>query len=83
MTRMHDLTEDLARKLRRTGMGGVAAMLLEAAGPLTLIGAQAAYIVEPLFGGEELHDIGRVLEDPEKVRRLIDQLRADLADNDV
>jgi hypothetical protein len=83
MTGMHDLTEDLARKLRRTGMGGVAAVLLEAAGPLALIGAQAAYIVEPLFGGEELHSIGRVLEDPKKVRLLIDQLRADLADNDV
>ena len=52
------------------------AVLLEAAGPLSVIGAQVAYLAEPLFGGVELRALGRVLEDPEKTRRLIDGLRS-------
>ena len=70
------MTQDLARKLRATGMGGMLAVLLEAAGPLSVIGAQVAYLAEPLFGGVELRALGRVLEDPEKTRRLIDGLRS-------
>ena len=70
------MTQDLARKLRATGMGGILAVLLEAAGPLTVIGAQAAYFVEPLIGGDDLRTLGRVLEDPQQVRALIDDLRS-------
>lgn len=69
------MTQDLARKLRATGMGGMLAVLLEAAGPLSVIGAQVAYLAEPLFGGAELRALGRILEDPEQVRQLIDGLR--------
>lgn len=70
------MIQDLARKLRATGMGGILAVLLEAAGPLTVIGAQAAYFAEPLFGAAELRALGRVLEDPQQVRQLIDELRS-------
>jgi hypothetical protein len=73
---MVTMTQDLARKLRATGMGGMLAVLLEAAGPLSVIGAQVAYLVEPLIGGAELRALGRALEDPEQVRQLIDGLRS-------
>lgn len=71
------MTQDLARKLRATGMGGILAVLLETAGPLTVIGAQAAYFVEPLLGGEDIRALGHVLEDPRQVRALIDDLRSE------
>jgi hypothetical protein len=73
---MVNMTQDLARKLRATGMGGILAVLLEAAGPLTVIGAQAAYLADPLFGGLDLVELGRVLEDPQQVSELVDELRA-------
>jgi hypothetical protein len=72
---MVKMPQDLARKLRATGMGGILAILLEAAGPLTVIGAQAAYLADPLFGGLDLHELGRVLEDPQQVSELVDELR--------
>lgn len=70
------MTKDLARKLRATGMGGMLAVLLEAAGPLTVIGAQAAYFAEPLFGGSDMRALAQLLEDPQKVRALIEELRS-------
>ncbi len=73
---MVNVTQDLARKLRATGMGGILAVLLEAAGPLTVIGAQAAYFADPLFGALDLDELGRVLEDPQQVSDLVEELRA-------
>jgi hypothetical protein len=73
---MLNMTQDLARKLRATGMGGILAVLLEAAGPLTVIGAQAAYLADPLFGALDLDALGRVLEDPQQVSDLVENLRA-------
>lgn len=69
------MVQDLARKLRATGMGGILAVLLEAAGPLSVIGAQAAYLAEPLFGALDLGELGRVLEDPQQVNDLVEELR--------
>jgi hypothetical protein len=57
-------------------MGGVLAVLLEAAGPLTVVGAQAAYFAEPLLGGIDMRALGRVLEDPQQVSELIEELRS-------
>jgi hypothetical protein len=50
--------------------------LLEVAGPLTIIGAQAVYFVEPLLGrrGGMLTDIARLLEDPAEVTALRQRL---------
>jgi hypothetical protein len=72
---MVKMTQDLGRKLRATGMGGILAVLLEAAGPLTVLGAQAAYIADPLFDGLGLGELGRILEDPGQVSELVDELR--------
>jgi hypothetical protein len=69
------MTQDLVRKLRATGMGGLLAVLLEAAGPLTILGAQAAYLADPLLDGLGLGELGRVLEDPQRVSELVDELR--------
>jgi hypothetical protein len=77
---MFKMTQDLARKLRATGMGGILAVLLEAAGPLTMIGAQAAYLADPLFDGLGLGELGRVLEDPQRVSELVGELRSQTDD---
>lgn len=77
MEQSKDSTERVARWLRRSGLEGVAAFILEAAGPLVVIGAQAAYLIEPLFGSPDspLGDFARVMEDPGMTSALIEQLR--------
>jgi hypothetical protein len=70
-------SERFAHQLNRVGMGKLAAFLLDAAGPLTLFGAQALFMMEPLFGGfnNPIGDLARVLEDPEQVSELVECLR--------
>jgi hypothetical protein len=70
-------TERLAQRLRRTGLGGIACTLLEAVGPLAILGAQACYLAEPFLGGAEgnLGQMGRLLDDPDRTAALIDALR--------
>ncbi|MGD2251669.1 MAG: hypothetical protein PVF70_02010 [Anaerolineales bacterium] len=70
------VSDRLVRKLRRLGLDGIASVLLEVAGPLTLLGAQTVYFVEPLLGrrGGMLTDIARLLEDPAEVTALRQRL---------
>lgn len=71
------IAEALAVKLRAAGLDGIAFALLEGVAPLAWVGAQAAYLAEPLFGGPggRLHDMARLLEDPAGVGDLLDRLR--------
>jgi hypothetical protein len=73
----HDSVQDLARLLKRGGLGSIFAAVLEAAKPLRVLGAQAAFIIGPIFGGDSgtLSKLGEVLEDPEAFAILVDELR--------
>jgi hypothetical protein len=69
--------QNVARSLKRGGLGPIIATLLEASRPLRVLGAQAAFIFDPLFGGDSgaLMRFGEILEDPEAFADLIRVLR--------
>lgn len=68
-----------ARNLQRWGLTKWVAALLEALGPLTIIGAQFIYVSQPLLSGsrpgEQLDGLARLLEDSSTTRAFIDYLR--------
>ena len=70
-----------ASRLQQWRMHQIAAALLEAGGPLKLIGAQLVFISQPLFsglmGGEQLKALTGLLEEPEKTKTFIQFLRED------
>lgn len=64
--------------LRRRGLDGYAAWLLEAGGPLHLIGAQLLYLGQPFVtpqAGEGLRALAGLLEQEDETRAFADQLR--------
>ena len=68
----------MARHLRAWGLSGLAASLLESAGPLAFVGAQALYFAgdtfAPFFDGGEVAALAQLLEDPAQVQRLARRL---------
>ncbi len=68
----------LARKLHALGLNELAAALLESGGPLPFLGAQALYMVAPLFGpltpDNNAMALAHILEDPASTRDLIESL---------
>jgi len=68
-----------ARNLQQWGLTKWVATLLEAFGPLTIIGAQFIYISQPLLSrsmpGEQLDGLARLLEDSSTTHAFIDYLR--------
>jgi hypothetical protein len=52
-----------AESLHRLGLENLAAWLLEAAGPLSVVGAQLLYFSAPLFSGARLETLAGLLED--------------------
>jgi len=77
MDSITSVSERIAGSLRRARLEGVAAAVLEACAPLAVLGAQAAYVVEPFLGGggTRASDLARLLEDPAGVADLIERLR--------
>lgn len=79
MDEHHRLWERWANALRGLGVEGMAAALLETAGPLTLVMAQTIYIGQPLLKsllpGERLDKLAELLEEPEKVKGFTRYLR--------
>jgi hypothetical protein len=69
----------VARVLRRLGLGGLAAALLGAAGPLPFLGAQTLYFAAPVLGAFSasgpVEHLAALLEDPESVRALARELK--------
>ena len=76
------MTKKFVRWLRQMGLNGLAASLLEAAGPLAYLGAQVTYMIEPLIGtrDSQISELARTLEDPEGVLQLIEALRSEEGD---
>jgi hypothetical protein len=79
MTGTEPSVDRVVRWLHRAGLNGPAAFLIEAAGPLVPLGAQVAFLLEPLLGAVErpVVDLARLLEDPSQVSILIENLRAE------
>jgi len=65
---------DWSATLQRLGLRGMAAWLIEAAGPLRLVGAQALYLGQP-FLGSRTETLARLLEDPDEALAFADFLR--------
>ena len=68
----------VVRALRGWGIAGPAAALLAEGGPLPFLGAQALYFGAPLLGAlapnVDLAGLAGLLDDPESVRALAQQL---------
>jgi hypothetical protein len=68
-----------ARKLHAWGVQDWAAAFLEAAGPLTLLGAQLVYLGQPLLRqvapNQQLLELAALLEEPERAQAFAAFLR--------
>ncbi len=69
--------DELVDWLQKNGLAEVTAVLLEAAGPLSMLGAQALFMLEPLVSspGSRLGELAHALEDKDQVRHLVQRLR--------
>lgn len=67
----------IADWLRERNLNEIAAFFIEATKPLNSLGAQAAYLVAPLVGGQNgpLHDLACILEDPDQVSNFVGHLK--------
>lgn len=81
MLKNHHIWRIWSGFLHRWGLKEAAAALLESLGPLTILGAQALYIGQPLlstvFPSGHLDAMAAVLEEPEETYRFVDFLRED------
>ncbi len=68
-----------ASRLQQWRVHQLAAAILEAGGPLNVVGAQLVYLSQPLLGGfvgrEQFDTLAGVLEAPEKAKTFIRYLR--------
>ena len=66
---------DWAKRLQKWKLDSFAAWLLEAGGPLTLLGAQALYVARPFFNGEQVEVLAQMLEENGETHAFISYLR--------
>ena len=66
-----------AESLRRLKLDVIAAWLLEAGGPLTVLGAQAVYLSQPFTGGKKLDSLAHMLEEDEEAQAFARYLRGE------
>jgi hypothetical protein len=64
-----------AERLQDWKMDSLAAWLLEAGGPFTLLSAQALYIASPFLGGTQVKNFARMLEQNEEIQAFISFLQ--------
>lgn len=64
-----------AERLRDSKLDTLAAWLLEAGEPLTLLSAQALYIASPFIGGERVKNLARMLEQNDETQAFISFLQ--------
>ena len=67
-----------AESLRRLKLDGLAVWLLEAGGPLTVLGAQAVYLSQPFIGGGKLDSLAHMLEEETQSQAFARYLRGEL-----
>jgi hypothetical protein len=68
-----------AESLRRLKLDVVAAWLLEAGGPFTVLGAQAVYLSQPFMGGKKLDALAHMLEEDEETQAFARYLRGEIS----
>lgn len=68
-----------AESLRRLKLDGLAAWCLEAAGPLTVLGAHAVYLTQPFLGGNKLDSLALMLEEDEESQAFARYLRGEVS----
>ena len=68
-----------AESLRRLKLDVVAAWLLEAGGPFTVLGAQAVYLSQPFMGGKKLDSLAHMLEEEEETQAFARYLRGEIS----
>ena len=64
-----------ANRLQHWNLSTLAAWLLEAGGPFTILCSQALYFTRPFFGGEQLEALAQVLEEEDEVQAFANFLR--------
>lgn len=68
-----------ADKLHRWGLGDWVAFVLEAAGPLTLLGAQMIYLSQPFLSSVwvngQMEALAGMLEEPDRTKMFVTFLR--------
>lgn len=67
-----------AESLRRFKLDVVAAWLLEAGGPFTVLGAQMIYAGQPFLGGKNLDLLAHMLEQDEETQAFARYLRGEI-----
>jgi hypothetical protein len=68
-----------AARLQDWKLTAFAAWLLEAGGPLTLLGSQVLYFSRPFIGGEQVEALARILEEEDEVLAFANFLREEAA----
>lgn len=80
------LLDVLAEKVRRRGMGEIAAFTVESTAPLHNLGAQGITFIEPaltmLFKKEEVEKYRALLENSKAVKYLVSRLNAEPEEKD-
>lgn len=66
-----------AERLQTWKLDAIAAWLLEAGGPLTVLGAQALYFTRPFFNSPQVQILAKMLEEDDEARSFADYLRQD------
>jgi len=66
-----------AERLQHLKLDTFAAWLLEAAGPFTLLSAQALYFFHQFIPREQISDLASMLEEEEEVHAFVRYLRGD------
>lgn len=64
-----------AERLQNWKLTAFAAWLLEAGGPLTLLGSQVLYFIQPVIGGKRIDALAQTLEEGDEVQALANFLR--------
>ena len=64
-----------AERLRQWKLNAFVAWLIEAGGPLTLLGSQALYFARPFLGGDQMEALASVLEEDDEVLAFANYLR--------
>lgn len=78
MSENRPVADKLLAKLQALGLNGVGSVLLEGLAPLAPLGAQFAYIFQPMFDqglANGLGELARWLEQPDQVREAAERLR--------
>ena len=75
----HEIWKEWKHALRKWRMQEFVAWLLEATGPVNLVGAQVVYVGQPLLGAfipkQKTSALARVLEEPETTQAFVRYLR--------